>query len=77
MASTTIKLTVDTRDRIRAFGGATYEETIVEALDALDSDRFWTQVDAAVAARNSLPKAERERLDAETRAIDAAFDRIA
>ena len=35
MASTTVKLSVETRDRIRALGGETYEETIVEALDAL------------------------------------------
>ena len=30
--STTIKLSVETRDRIRDLGGDTYEDTIVEAL---------------------------------------------
>lgn len=73
MASTTIKLSLETRDRIRAFGGATYEETICEALDLLDEARFWAQADAADAYRRSLPKDEQDRLAAQEAEVDAAF----
>ncbi|MEK7426567.1 MAG: hypothetical protein AAB131_22325 [Actinomycetota bacterium] len=76
MKATTIKLTVETRDRIRALGGATYEDTIVEALDVLEADRFWAQADAAAAWRRSLPDHERERLAARDADVDAAFDCI-
>ncbi len=77
MASTTIKVSVETRDRLRTFGGATYEETIINALDALEEDRFWEQADAAATWRASLPEAARARLKAHAAAIDAAFDAIA
>ncbi len=74
MGSTTIKLSTDTRDRIRALGGVTYEETIVEALDALEADRFWAQAEAAAAHRGSLSEAERTALAAAEADVDAAFD---
>jgi len=76
MASTTIKLSVETRDRLKALGGATYEETIVEALDALDADRFWAEAETAGAWRRGLPTAERHRLEAREAELDAAFDGI-
>ena len=38
MDSTTVKVSVATRERLRALGGATDEATIVEALDALEAD---------------------------------------
>lgn len=76
MKATTIKLTVETRDRIRALGGATYEDTIIEALDVLEADRFWAQADAAAAWRRSLPDHERERLASRDADVDAAFDGI-
>jgi hypothetical protein len=76
MASTTVKLSVETRDRLLAYGGETYEATIVEALDALDAERFWTQADNATAWRQSLAAADRERLAARDAVIDAAFDGI-
>ena len=75
-SSTTIKLSTETRDRIRAHGGDTYEETIIEALDVYEDAQFWAQADAAAAWEASLPKEERERLKAEDAAIDAAFDGI-
>jgi len=76
VASTTVKVSVETRDRIRALGGETYEETIVEALDALEADRFWAQADAAAAARRSMTDDERaERLGREAE-VDTAFDGI-
>lgn len=76
MKPTTVKLSIETRDRIRALGGNTYEDTIVEALDALEADRFWAQADAAAAWRRSLPDDERARLAACEAEIDAAFDGI-
>ena len=76
MKPTTVKLSVETRDRIRALGGETYEDTIIDALDALESDRFWAQADAAAAWRLSLPDHERQRLAAREAEIDAAFDSV-
>lgn len=76
MASTTVKLSVETRDRIRALGGDTYEDTIVEALDVLEEARFWAQAETAAAWRQSLSDAERERLRAREAEVDAAFDAI-
>jgi hypothetical protein len=76
MDTTTIKVSVETRDRIKSFGGATYEDTIVEALDLLDSQQFWAEADAAVAARRALPDAEQRRIAAVEAAVDASFDGI-
>jgi hypothetical protein len=74
--STTIKLSVATRDRIRDLGGETYEETIIEALDALETDRFWAQAESAAAWRASLPEEELRRRPEHEAAIDAALDRL-
>ena len=76
MKATTVKLSIETRDRIRALGGDTYEDTIVEALDALEANRFWVQADAAVDWRRSLPENERDRLVARDADVDTAFDGI-
>ena len=73
MGSTSIKVSVETRDRIRALGGRTYEDTIVEALDALDASQFWAEADAARIWQNSLSDAHRERLRRRASAVDAAF----
>ena len=56
--ATTVKVSEATRDRIRSFGGATLEATIVEALDALDEQRFWEQAERAAAAFRALPPDE-------------------
>jgi hypothetical protein len=76
MGSTTIKLSTETRDRIRALGGDTYEDTIVEALDALEADRFWAQAEGAAARRRALPVPDRQALIEREAEIDAAFDGI-
>lgn len=76
MKATTVKLSVETRDRIRALGGDTYEATIIEALDVLEADRFWAQADAAAAWRHSLSDVDRQRLAAQEADVDAAFDGI-
>lgn len=74
--STTIKLRVATRDRIRDLGGETYEETIIEALDSFETDRFWAQAETAAAWRTSLPADEPRRRREQDAAIDAALDRL-
>jgi hypothetical protein len=74
MASTTVKLSIETRDRIRALGGETYEDTIIEALDALEAIRFWSQADMAAAWHQSLADDERQRLSARDAEVDAALD---
>ena len=73
MTTTTIKVSVETRDRIRAFGGETHEETIVAALDALEAERFWQDAEAGRAWFDALPEAEQQRLREEDAAIDRAF----
>ncbi len=74
MASTTIKLSVETRDRIRALGGDTYEDTVVAALDLLEVQQFWQQAEAAAVWHRSVSGDDRARRVAEEAAVDAAFD---
>lgn len=74
--ATTVKVSTETRDRIKSFGGATLEETIVEALDALDEQRFWAQAERGAAALRALPPDERARRKAAEAALDRAFDGI-
>ncbi len=76
MKPTTVKLSIETRERIRALGGDTYEDTIIHALELLEAERFWAQADAAIAWRRSLPDLDRERLAAHEAEVDAAFDGI-
>lgn len=72
--ATTIKLSVQTRERLRAFGGETYEETIVEALDPLDAQRFWTQAEAAAAWRGARSPADTARRSVRDRAVAELVD---
>ena len=74
MASTTIKLSTQTRDRIKAMGGDTYEDTIVEALDALESAQFWAQAEQAAEWRRSQPEDRRRGIAERETAVDDAFD---
>jgi predicted transcriptional regulator len=76
MASTTIKLSTETRDRIKAMGGDTYEDTIVEALDALEAEQFWAQAAQAAAWRRSQPEGRRRLIAEREAAVDQAFDAI-
>lgn len=75
MTATTVKVSIETRDRIRALGGPTLEHTIVEALDALEASRFWSQAEAA-AARATLPAEQRAALAAHEADLDLALDGI-
>ncbi len=73
MSETTIKVSKETRDRIRALGGTTHEETILEALDALETERFWAQAEAGKAWFDGLPPEAQQELKDQDAAIDAAF----
>ena len=66
-------MSVETRDRFRALGGATHEEAIVAAPDALESERFWAEAEAGKRWFDSLPEDERARHLAEDAEIDALF----
>jgi hypothetical protein len=74
--STTIKLSRETRDRIKAMGGDTYEATIIEALDALESEQFWAQAERAAEWRRSIPDDRRRAITQREATVDAAFDAI-
>jgi hypothetical protein len=76
MTATTVKVSTETRDRIRSLGGDTLEATIVEALDALEANRFWAQADAAATWRRGLSDEERAAIAASEAEIDRAFDGI-
>jgi hypothetical protein len=64
--ATTMQLSETSRDRLRSLGrpGATLEETLLEALDALEREQFWAEAEAATARRGSMSPAERETLAA-------------
>ena len=73
-----MKISVETRERIRALGGATAAETIVEAMANLPSeaDRFWAQADAALAWRKGLSAEHLAELKQQEADVDAAFDGV-
>ena len=77
MESTTVKVSVATRERLRALGGATYEDTITEALDVLEADRFWAQAEAAAAWRASLTADQQDAIAQSEAVVDRSFDGIA
>ena len=76
MASTTIKLSVETRDRLKALGGDTYEETIIEALELLEAERFWAQAERAAAWEASLPPDEQAEIAAREAELDELWDSV-
>lgn len=53
------------RDRLRALGrpGATLEDTLVEALDALEREQFWAVAEAASRRRRSMSADERAAVE--------------
>ena len=54
--ATTMQVSEASRDRLRALGrpGATLEDTLVEALDALEQAQFWAEAEAARARRRAM-----------------------
>jgi hypothetical protein len=59
--ATTMQLSETSRDRLRALGrpGATLEDTLVEALDALEQAQFWAAADVAQSRRTTMSDDER------------------
>lgn len=59
--ATTMQLSEASRDRLRALGrpGATLEDTLIDALDALEREQFWAGAEAADARRRAMTAAER------------------
>jgi len=72
MPHTSIKVTTETRDRIKAFG-AKYEDTLNEALDLLEAERFWDQAEAGKRWLDGLSEQERAERKARIDEIDQAF----
>jgi hypothetical protein len=72
---TTMKITVATRDRLRALGADsdTLEDVVVAALDAYESQQFWAAAAAADAAETPEERSVRKRLEADT---DAWMDSL-
>jgi hypothetical protein len=54
--ATTMQVSEASRDRLRALGrpGATLEDTLIEALDALEREQFWAAADAAATRRRAM-----------------------
>jgi len=72
MPYTSIKVTTETRDRIKNLGGK-YEETLTEALDLLEAARFWEQAEEGKRWLESLTDEERAERRARQDALDQAF----
>ena len=53
------------RDRLRSLGrqGATLEDTLIEALDALEREQFWVAADTALRRRQSMSSDERTAVE--------------
>jgi len=64
---TTMKITTDTRDRLRALGaeGDSLEDVVVTALNAYESQQFWAVAEAAADTETPEERAERKRVEAE------------
>ena len=73
MAATTIKLSTETRDRLKALDRPTYEDAVIEALDLLEAEDFWRQADEALVRFEQLPSDVKVRYAAESEAIDRDF----
>lgn len=76
MQDTSIRVSTATRDRLRAFPGATCDDVVSEALDLLEAERFWEQAEVYHAWRIALPEARRQELDARDQATDAMWSQI-
>lgn len=72
---TTMKITTETRDRLRALGAAgdSLEDVVVTALDVYESQQFWAAAEAADAAESQAQRTERRRLEAD---VDTWMDEL-
>jgi hypothetical protein len=64
--ATTMQVSEESRDRLRSLGraGATLEDTLVEALDALEREQFWAAAEAAQTRRRAMSAEERAAVTA-------------
>ena len=64
--ATTVQVSKESRDRLRALGrpGSTLEDTLIEAMDALERDQFWAAAEAAASRRRSLSRTEIAAIEA-------------
>jgi hypothetical protein len=76
MKVTTIKVSTETRDRIKSYGGETQEATILAALDALEEAEFWRQAEEVKRRFDSLPKAEQDQIRTEEARLDALLNQL-
>lgn len=63
---TTMKVTIETRDRLRSLAGEgeTLEDVVISALELLERDAFWSAAAAAAAtetAEQRLARLEQDR----------------
>lgn len=72
MPHTSIKITTETRDRIKSLGGK-FDETMTEALDLLEAARFWEQAEKGKRWLDSLSDDERADRRARHDALDQTF----
>jgi hypothetical protein len=72
-AVTTMKISTATRDRLRSLGseGDSLEDVVVAALDAYESQQFWTEAETAGGAETAEQRGRRQRVEAE---IDSWMD---
>lgn len=70
-----MKITVGTRDRLRALGrrGESLEDVVVAALDLYESERFWAAAEAAATVES--PQQRTARLARES-AVDEWMDAL-
>jgi hypothetical protein len=71
---TTMKISVQTRDRLRALASVrqSLEDVVVAALDVYEAERFWAEAEAsAVAETVAQRQARRHREDAIDRWMDS------
>jgi hypothetical protein len=77
MASTTIKVSTETRDRLRdRSGDGTLEDAIVEALDIAEANDFWRQAEEWRSWRDNLQGDELAAVVAQERELDAFVTRL-
>ena len=67
---TTMKVSTDTRDRLRSLGRAdeSLEEILVAALDVYESQQFWATAERASALETDEQRQRRARIERDTEA---------
>lgn len=76
--ATTIQVSEASRDRLRALGGpgTTLEQTLVEALEALEREQFWSAAQRAHARRQDMGPEERAALIAAEADVQSWLDAL-